>query len=73
MDISNFYIACLWSTLFFAMMMVPAHISFHYIEAPFMRLRKRYIVQNNDAAQRESVEADTSMRSAGATAFDGKD
>jgi peptidoglycan/LPS O-acetylase OafA/YrhL len=43
MDISNFYLACLWSVVFFAMMMLPGYVSFRFIEAPFMSLRKRYI------------------------------
>jgi peptidoglycan/LPS O-acetylase OafA/YrhL len=44
MDISNFYLACLWSMFFFVLMMIPAYISFRFIEAPFLKLRKRYII-----------------------------
>lgn len=43
MDISNFYLACLWSIVFFVMMMLPGYVSFRFIEAPFLSLRKRYI------------------------------
>jgi peptidoglycan/LPS O-acetylase OafA/YrhL len=43
MDISNFYLACLWSIIFFVLMMIPGYISFHFIEAPFLKLRKHYV------------------------------
>lgn len=43
MDISNFYLACLWSLVFFVLMTVPGYVSFRFIEAPFLRLRKRYV------------------------------
>jgi peptidoglycan/LPS O-acetylase OafA/YrhL len=43
MDISNFYLACLWSLVFFLLMMVPGYVSFRFIEAPFLKLRKRYV------------------------------
>lgn len=43
MDISNFYLACLWSVAFFLLMMPAGYLSFRFIEAPFLRLRKYYI------------------------------
>jgi len=43
MDISNFYVACLWSLVFFVIMVIPGYISFRLIENPFLKLRKRYI------------------------------
>ncbi|HEY5742211.1 MAG TPA: acyltransferase [Terrimicrobiaceae bacterium] len=43
MDISNFYLACLWSMVFFLLMMLPGYVSFRFIEAPFLKLRRRYI------------------------------
>lgn len=43
MDISNFYLACLWALVFFALMMLPGYVSFRFIEAPFLKLRKRYV------------------------------
>ena len=43
MDISNFYVACLWSVVFFLLMMPAGYLSFRYIEAPFLKLRTRYI------------------------------
>ena len=42
MDISNLYPALAWSALFFALMLAPAHLSFRYIEAPFLKYRRRY-------------------------------
>jgi len=43
MDISNFYLACSWSLVFFVLMVVPGYFSFRFIEAPFLKLRKRYV------------------------------
>ena len=43
MDISNFYLACLWSLVFFVLMMIPGYVSFRFIEAPFLKLRRRYV------------------------------
>ena len=48
MNISNFYLACLWSILFFLLMMPAGYLSFRFIEAPFLRLRKRYLVAEAD-------------------------
>jgi peptidoglycan/LPS O-acetylase OafA/YrhL len=42
MDISNFYLACIWSVIFFLLMMPAGYLSFRFIEAPFLKLRKRY-------------------------------
>jgi peptidoglycan/LPS O-acetylase OafA/YrhL len=44
MEISNFYLACLWSLVFLLLMMPVGYLSFRFIEAPFLNLRKRYIV-----------------------------
>lgn len=43
MDISNFYLASLWSLIFFVLMIIPGYVSFRFIEAPFLKLRKQYI------------------------------
>jgi len=44
MNISNFYLACLWSLVCFLLMMLPGYVSFRFIEAPFLKLRRRYVV-----------------------------
>jgi peptidoglycan/LPS O-acetylase OafA/YrhL len=44
MRISNFYLACLWSLVCFVLMMLPGYVSFRFIEAPFLKLRRRYVV-----------------------------
>jgi len=44
MDLSNFYVACLWSAVGFLLMVPVGYLSFRLIEAPFLKLRKRYIV-----------------------------
>lgn len=51
MDISNFYVACLWSAVLFASMIVPGYLSFRFIESPFLRLRKRYMKLPDKASQ----------------------
>lgn len=43
-DISSFTLACLWAVLFFLLMMPVGYLSFRFIEAPFLQLRKRYIL-----------------------------
>lgn len=43
MNISNFYLACLWSAVVFLMMVPLGYLSFRFIESPFLKLRKRYI------------------------------
>lgn len=47
MDISNFYLACLWALAFFVLMMIPGYFSFRFIEAPFLKLRKRYVKEGS--------------------------
>src|SRR5258706_7875260 len=49
MDISNFYLACLLSTVFFLLMMLPGYVSFRFIEAPFLKLRKPYFSKPQEA------------------------
>ncbi len=45
MDISNFYVACFWSFITFIGMMPIGYLSYRFIEAPFLKYRKRYIIQ----------------------------
>ncbi|OGA52513.1 MAG: acyltransferase [Betaproteobacteria bacterium RIFCSPLOWO2_12_FULL_62_58] len=46
MDMSNFYVACLWSLTCFLAIMVPVgYLSYRFIESPFLKLRKPYILQ----------------------------
>lgn len=47
MDISNFYLACLWSIVFFLLMMLPGYVSYRWIETPFLRRRRPYILQGD--------------------------
>lgn len=47
MDISNFYLACLWSTIIFISLMPIGYLSYRYIESPFLKHRKKYIVSLN--------------------------
>jgi peptidoglycan/LPS O-acetylase OafA/YrhL len=57
MDISNFYVACLWSAVFFAAMVPVGWLSFVCIEAPFLRMRKRYVLPARDAVPAVRPEA----------------
>jgi peptidoglycan/LPS O-acetylase OafA/YrhL len=43
-DLSNFYVACLWSVVAFLCMLPVCHLSFRFLETPFLRLRKPYIL-----------------------------
>ena len=43
MNISNFYVAQTWALLCFILMVPIGYLSFRFIEAPFLKLRKRYI------------------------------
>jgi peptidoglycan/LPS O-acetylase OafA/YrhL len=47
MNITNFYLACLWSAGFFLLMIPAGYLSFRFIESPFLKLRKRYITPRN--------------------------
>ena len=51
MHLSNFYLACFWSAVAFLLMMPIGYISFRFIEAPFLKLRKRYIVAPHNSPQ----------------------
>ena len=42
MDISNFYVACLWSLAGFALMIPIGFLSYSFIELPFLKLRRKY-------------------------------
>jgi peptidoglycan/LPS O-acetylase OafA/YrhL len=42
-DLSNFYVACLWAVAGFVCMLPLCYLSFRFLEAPFLRLRKPYI------------------------------
>jgi len=44
MDISGFYPACMWAMVFFLLMMPVSYLSYRFIESPFLKLRKRYII-----------------------------
>lgn len=43
-DISNFYVALIFSTIGFLLMVPIGYASYRFIESPFLRLRTRYIV-----------------------------
>jgi peptidoglycan/LPS O-acetylase OafA/YrhL len=45
LGLSNFYVACGAAALCFVLMMIPAYLSYRFIEAPFLRLRKRYVAE----------------------------
>jgi peptidoglycan/LPS O-acetylase OafA/YrhL len=50
MDISNFYVALAWSFACFTLMIPVAVISFTYVEAPFLRLRRVYTKPNTEVS-----------------------
>ena len=50
MDISNFYLACLWALGFLLLMMPVGYLSFRFVESPFLRLRKPYVIAASPVA-----------------------
>jgi peptidoglycan/LPS O-acetylase OafA/YrhL len=57
-DVSNFNLGCVFSLAFFLMMVPVGYLSFRFIEAPFLRMRKPYIRATTDggATQSSAVE-----------------
>lgn len=43
MDISGFYLSCVWSLGFFLMMFLPAYVCFRFVESPFLKMRRPYV------------------------------
>lgn len=50
MDISAFHLALLWAAAFFAFMIPLAQLSYRFVEMPFLRLRRRYLLAHRHAA-----------------------
>jgi len=50
MDISNFYLAFLWALACFPMMIPVGYLSYRFVEAPFLGLRRRYAFARGRAA-----------------------
>jgi peptidoglycan/LPS O-acetylase OafA/YrhL len=50
MDISNFYLACLWALGFLLLMAPVGYLSFRFVESPFLRLRKPYLIAASPVA-----------------------
>ena len=44
MKIDNFYLACCWSAIFFLCMLPLGILSFRFIETPFLKLRRPYVL-----------------------------
>jgi peptidoglycan/LPS O-acetylase OafA/YrhL len=65
MGISNFYLACGWSAVFFMLMIIPGYLSFRLIESPFLKFRKPYImnITNQQAATDANLTQSTVMAS----------
>lgn len=54
MPISELHLALLWSIAFFLLMMLPGYLSFRYIEGPFLKLRRRYVIAPQAGKEDES-------------------
>jgi peptidoglycan/LPS O-acetylase OafA/YrhL len=50
MGISNFYLACLWAAGVFVLMLPVGYLSFRFVEGPFLKLRKRYVLPGAGAS-----------------------
>jgi len=45
MRMSNFYVACVWSLVCFLAMAPIGYLSYHFVELPFLRLRRPYLLR----------------------------
>ncbi len=54
MPLTNFYLIWLWATVFYILMLLPAELSYRYIETPFLRFLKRYTF--TPVGERQSAE-----------------
>ncbi len=43
-DLSNFYLACAWAVVGFGCMLPAGYVSYRFVEAPCLALRRRYII-----------------------------
>lgn len=50
MEISNFYLACVWSLICFLIMVPIGFLSYRFVESPFLRYRKRYTIARSEGA-----------------------
>jgi peptidoglycan/LPS O-acetylase OafA/YrhL len=60
MDISSFPVAFLWSLVFYACMVALGHLSYRFIESPFLRFRVRYLREGPEQP-REAATAQASV------------
>lgn len=50
MSLASFYVACVWSLFFFVLMIIPGYFSFRFVEAPFLKLRRNYVLERRIAS-----------------------
>jgi peptidoglycan/LPS O-acetylase OafA/YrhL len=58
MSLSNFYVASLWSLVCFLAMVPFAHLCFHWVEAPFLKMRRPYVRMGRHAQTPTSYRED---------------
>lgn len=51
MDLSNFYVACVWSAVCFGLMMPIAYLCYRFVESPFLKVRRPYYRSTTNAAE----------------------
>ena|GEM_PF-4072070 len=54
MPVTNFYIALCYSVLGFLLMVPVGFLSFRFIESPFLRMRTKYIIEEQTEAKAET-------------------
>jgi peptidoglycan/LPS O-acetylase OafA/YrhL len=54
-NLANFYVACAWAAVAFLCMLPLCHLSFRFLEAPFLRLRKPYVIGGTQPGPQERV------------------
>jgi len=55
MPLSNFYVACAWSLLCFLAMVPIGYLSYHFVELPFLRLRRPYLLRRDNLSRATAV------------------
>ena len=55
MDISNFYVACAWMIVCFALMLPVCYLSYRFLESPFLKCRRKYLLPGGQRPVAQAV------------------
>lgn len=54
-SLANFYVACLWAVAAFLCMLPLCYLSFRFLEEPFLRMRKPYVITGTHQGQAQRI------------------